>query len=105
MPATELVKRKKALFPALFMNAERSQFEARMAAQVATITTARSDASLWSIISPEAIDATAKKYFDLGRTTHVVEGYIPPPRFADRTGRSTSAGGAIKKPPTGTRTS
>lgn len=101
MPATELVKRKKALFPALFMNAdERSQFEARMAAQVVDNNNlGQSDASLWSIISTEAIDATAKKYFDLGRTTHVVEGYIPSAPGVRPTVHVevvTSAGGAIK---------
>ena len=101
MPATELVKRKKALFPALFMSAdERSQFEARMAAQVVDNNNlGQSDASLWSIISPEAIDATAKKYFDLGRTTHVVEGYIPSAPGVRPTVHVevvTSAGGAIK---------
>lgn len=101
MPATELVKRKKALFPALFMSAdERSQFEARMASQVVDNNDlGQSDASLWSIISPEAIDATAKKYFDLGRTTHVVEGYIPSAPGVRPTVHVevvTSAGGAIK---------
>lgn len=79
MPAIDIAKRKKALFPALFMSAdERAKFEATMASQVVgSNDLGQANSSLWSIISPEAIDATAKKYFDLGRTTHVVEGYIP----------------------------
>lgn len=74
----EIVKRKKALFPTLFMSAEeRKAFQANMAAQVDQNNLGGSAAPIWQIISPEAIDAVSKKYFDLSRTNHVVEGYIP----------------------------
>lgn len=74
----EIVKRKKALFPTLFMSAEeRKAFQANMAAQVDGNNLGGSAAPIWQIISPEAIDAVSKKYFDLSRTNHVVEGYIP----------------------------
>lgn len=100
--ASELAARKKVLFPTLFMNAEeRKAFEAKMAGSqvVDSNTLGQSADTLWSIVSPEAIDAVSKKYFDLGNTTHVVEGYIP----ADPVIRPkvyveviTDAGGAIK---------
>ena len=75
----EIEKRKKALFPTLFMSAEeRANFKATMASQaVGSNNLGGSNDPLWAIISPEAIDATSKKYFDLSRTTHVVEGFIP----------------------------
>lgn len=75
----EIEKRKKALFPTLFMSAEeRANFKATMASQtVGSNNLGGSNAPLWEIISPEAIDATSKKYFDLSRTTHIVEGFIP----------------------------
>lgn len=75
----EIEKRKKALFPTIFMSAEeRANFKATMASQtVGSNTLGGSNAPLWEIISPEAIDATSKKYFDLSRTTHIVEGFIP----------------------------
>ena len=100
--ASELAARKKVLFPTLFMNAEeRKAFEAKMAGSqvVDSNTLGQSADTLWSIVSPEAIDAVSKKYFDLGNTTHVVEGYIP----ADANIRPkvyveviTDAGSAIK---------
>lgn len=97
----EIEKRKKALFPTLFMSAEeRAKFKATMASQVVgSNNLGGSNAPLWEIISPEAIDATAKKYFDLSRTTHVVEGYIPAApgvRPVVNVEVITSAGGAIK---------
>lgn len=97
----EIEKRKKALFPTLFMSAEeRANFKATMASQVVgSNTLGGSNAPLWEIISPEAIDATAKKYFDLSRTTHVVEGYIPAApgvRPVVNVEVITNAGGALK---------
>lgn len=75
----EIEKRKKALFPTLFMSAEeRANFKATMASQaVGSNNLGGSSSPLWEIVSPEAIDATSKKYFDLSRTTHIVEGFIP----------------------------
>lgn len=97
----EIAKRKKALFPSLFMSAEeRKAFEATMASQVVDNNNlGQSTTSLWSIISPEAIDAVSKKYFDLGRTTHVVEGFIPSAPGVRPTVHVeviTGAGGALK---------
>lgn len=96
----EIVKRKKALFPTLFMSAEeRKAFQANMAAQVDQNNLGGSAAPIWQIISPEAIDATSKKYFDLSRTNHVVEGYIPAApgvRPVVNVEVVTGAGGALK---------
>lgn len=96
----EIVKRKKALFPTLFMSAEeRKAFQANMAAQVDQNNLGGSAAPIWQIISPEAIDAVSKKYFDLSRTNHVVEGYIPAApgvRPVVNVEVITGAGGALK---------
>lgn len=75
----ELTKRRKLLFPEIFMTAtEREQFAAKMAAQVVDSNNlGGSDNALWSIVSPEAIDAVSKEYFDLSLTSHVVESNIP----------------------------